>query len=62
MKTKLWCTEKNTMEAMMKDPMNFDTTPVPCKGPDCPKFDGGWCIHLLNGGTYEVVSAYPQSR
>jgi hypothetical protein len=57
MKITLWCGETSPKAKMMNDPENADTTPVPCKGPDCPKFDGGWCIHLLNGRTYEAVSA-----
>jgi hypothetical protein len=36
--------------------------PEPCKGPDCPKFDGGWCPHLLDGGTFEVFSAAQDLR
>jgi len=44
--TIVWCMEKNTIPGMMKDPENFDTSLVPSKGPDSPKYDGGWCIYL----------------
>ena len=37
-------------------------SPTPCKGPDCPKFDGGWCQHLIEGRTFKVFNAAQQLR
>jgi hypothetical protein len=48
----LWCSEKNSIFEMMKDPENFDTALIPCNGPDCPRWREGWCIHLCKVGKH----------
>ena len=39
----LWCSEKNTMDAI-RDP-NHNLALVPCKGSECEDWKDGWCLH-----------------
>jgi hypothetical protein len=38
------------------------TPPVPCRGPDCPRFEGWWCPYLIDSGDIEVVKAAQQIK
>jgi len=49
----LWCMEKNSIAEMVKDPENFNTALVPCKGSDCPRWgEQGGCIMLCRVGKH----------
>jgi len=49
----LWCMEKNSIAEMVKDPENFNTALVPCKGSDCPRWgERGGCIMLFRVGKH----------
>jgi hypothetical protein len=44
----MWCEKKNPMVELAKDPVNFNTPLVPCKGAACLRWVDSRHIHTCN--------------
>jgi hypothetical protein len=42
----LWCSKKNTIIELMKDPEKFNNALIPCKGSGCDRWKDGQCLHI----------------
>jgi hypothetical protein len=41
-----WCSKKNSIPAMMKDPQNYNPALTPCLKAECEKWDNGECFYI----------------
>ncbi len=58
----LWCSKKNTIIELMKDPEKFNNALIPCEGPECNHWMDGHCLHIneraYNPGEKDVTGGH----
>ena len=50
----LWCTKKNSIVNLVKDPKNFNPTLTPCLTLQCSMWKNGECFYLRSAGKQRI--------